>query len=364
VDETTSPKRWTGKRLLLTVLTYAVTLLLVEGAVRVTHPEAGRPMYPGYPVGMVVPDGDLGHGHAPSFEGFFPQPRYRDIPILINSYGFRDVEWSGIPDPARPRIMVLGDSVVFGSPIRAEERFTEQAAAVLATRGRPVEFCNCGVNGYNIEQYDILTRQVGLLLAPRLVLVGLCLNDAEPLSRDDAKIIARSRAIREGSTGARFANLAGRYRLDLGQSYAWNLARRVIESRLWQSASMGQKKADEYTEKTKQGLIALYNGDGAGRLRDHFSSMKSFAGETLRADFGVVIFAYQHQVRGRDPALTQKVEALLKDLNIPYVNLYDSFLPFRDRDDLYAFQDDCHPSAFGHKIAGEATAALVESLLK
>jgi lysophospholipase L1-like esterase len=363
VAEATKTKtKWTAARVAVVALTYAVAILLVEAAVRVTHPEAGRAVYPGYPAGLVVPDGLLGHAHQPGFNGFFPQPMYSDIPIAINAYGFRDPEWTADPDPARPRVLVLGDSITFGSPVRAEERYTDQAAKLLASRGRPIEFCNAGVNGYNVEQFDKLLRKLGPLLKPRLVLIGFCLRDAEPLAADDARLIRLDEQIAKGAAWARVEKFAAAYRLDLGQSYAWNLGRRLIEARLWSSSRFGPDMAARYTEKTRRHLLDVYNTGGLARLREHLAAMQKFAGDHWRAGLAVVIFAYHHQVKNQDPSLSLKVEGVLKELNIPFTNLYYAFLPHKDRDDLYAFQDDCHPSAFGHGVAGEATADFIAAL--
>ena len=49
--------------------------------------------------------------------------------------------------------------------------------------------------------------------------------------------------------------------------------------------------------------------------------------------------------------------------NPPYYAGQIEAAGFAKAKDLYAFQDDCHPSAFGHKLAGDTTAALVAGLL-
>ncbi|MHA1568986.1 MAG: SGNH/GDSL hydrolase family protein [Alphaproteobacteria bacterium] len=359
----TEKKTRSPKRMLFMALTWLSIPLLIEIGVRVVYPQMGEPVYPGYPPGLVIPDNDLGHAYQTGFAGHYPAPEYADIPIEINSYGYRDGEWARLPNADRPRVMVLGDSVTFGSPLAREERFTEQAAIRLQKKGRAVEFCNCGVNGYNVEQYARLLRQRGPDLKPELVLIGLVLNDAEPLSPDDAKRIALGDAIKRGSAWAKVRRLSHTYNFDLGQSYAFNLVRRSMKMRAWQSAQ-GDELIKQYIDKTRQELGELYaGGDGPARLREQFAAMKQFADDELQAKIGVVIFCYHHQVQNQDPALSRQIEALLTELGIPFADLYDVFLPHAD-EDLYARNDDCHPNARGHQLAGNAAAKLVVRMIK
>jgi len=50
-------------------------------------------------------------------------------------------------DPRLPRLLVLGDSLVAGHGLAQGDAFPDRLAAVLATRGRPVEIINAGVSG-------------------------------------------------------------------------------------------------------------------------------------------------------------------------------------------------------------------------
>jgi lysophospholipase L1-like esterase len=353
----------TARRIIVAALTWLVALLIVEAGVRAIHPEAGRPIYPGYPAGLVVPDATLGHAFAPNFAGSFPAANLRDIPITTNALGYRDVEWAA-PDPARPRVMVLGDSVAFGSAVRREDRFSERAADVLGHQLRPAEFCNCGVNDYNIEQYATVLRQRGPALQPRVVLVALVLNDAESMDPDDARYIALARAGRGGGA-ARLRWWAYEYRFDAGQSYLFNFARRAIKTRLWQSTNYGARLTRRYNDETWANLARLYaDGRGLARLRENLTAMNTFARDQLRARLAVVVFAYHRQLTANDPALSRKIDALLQVLNIPTVDLFDVFLSKGPAADLYVPGDDVHPNIAGHQLAGEAVAELITPLLQ
>lgn len=346
------------------VLTWVAVLILMEAGIRIVRPDTGRPSFPGYPKGLIVPDDDLGHAYVPNFKGYFSQPRYKDIPIQINSLGFRDDEWSSDPSPGISRIMVMGDSITFGSPLRVEDRFTEVAKKSLQDRGIATKFLNCGVNGYNVDQYDRLLYKEGAKLKPRIVLVGLCLNDAEPLDPEDARRIRIGDGIKQGKTVASISKFAAENRLDPDRCYLFRLARRAIKLWMWRSAEYAEKMTEKYNRKTQKELVDLYGkGDGLSRLKKHFSNMKQYSENTLSARLGVVLFAYRHQVLGANPKVSRSVGKLLDEMKIPNVDLYDLFISHAAEPNLYAYHDDCHPAEPGHKIAGQATAGLVESML-
>ena len=363
VDQPLTAPGHKKKRKLFIALTWLAVLALIEIGVRLVDPGAGQPVYPGYPNDLVVPDNHLGHALARNFSGFFPAAQYHEIPVQTNSYGFRDIEWPKNPGAARPRVMVLGDSVAFGSAVRREDRFTEQAAAMLLQQGRPCEMCNCGVTGYNIEQYKTVLQLRGPELKPNLVLVALILNDAEPMEPDDAARIDLHRAAAQGSWWARLRLTSRDYHFDLGQSYAYNFARRTIKTQMWQSAESGARLNQQYNDQTWAKIARVYaDGSGVRRLRESLTAMDLFAHDKLNARLAVLVFAYRRQLTKNDPAVSRKIDELLQVLHIPCIDLFDVLLP-KAQMDLYVTGDDCHPNIAGHQLAGEATAELLSGLL-
>lgn len=153
--------------------------------------------------------------HRPNFRG-------RDIrgnPILINSMGLRDREYA----PRKPegvfRILVLGDSVVFGDGIRAQDTFVKKLEAGLNPnpRGLKVEAPNGGVRGYNTFQELRLLKEVGLKLEPDLVILAYVLNDAEPMEKQ------------AGLINKKFTRLIGLKDFIKQHSYLYAFLRRNME---------------------------------------------------------------------------------------------------------------------------------------
>ncbi len=360
MEQKTSPQHSRSRRFLFAVLTWVAALALVEVAVRVARPEVGQPFYPGYPSGLVLPDDNLGHVYTRGFNGTFPA--YSDIPVITNSRGFRDLEWPATPDAARPRVMVLGDSVTMGSAVRREQRYTEQAAFNLMQRAKPIEFCNCGVNGYNVEQYATMLKLRGKELQPNFVLVGLVLNDAEPLDPEDARRIDLAAAVRAGSNWAGLRVFARDHQFDLGQSYAYNLIRRGVKARMWASKDYAAQMAKRYNDETIANLKRIFqDGTAIRRLRYNLKTMDEFARQQLGARLAVVVFPYHSQLTSNDRTISRQIDDLLQELNIACVDLFDVFLPKLSAE-LYVAGDDCHPNAAGHQLAGEAAAELMDVL--
>jgi lysophospholipase L1-like esterase len=96
-----------------------------------------------------------------------------DTAVEVNAEGFRGpaLDASG----GRVRILVLGDSCTFGSPLSERYPYARALERALAARGHAVEVVNGGVEGYSPD--DVLARVDELrALRPRLVTLYLGWN--------------------------------------------------------------------------------------------------------------------------------------------------------------------------------------------
>jgi lysophospholipase L1-like esterase len=96
--------------------------------------------------------------------------------VEINAHGHR----GRIGDPATfPgfRIIVLGDSITFGTQLPLEATYAYQMQEMLDKSASEYEVLNFGVGGYDILQEAALLEYRGLTYKPNLVVVGFCLND-------------------------------------------------------------------------------------------------------------------------------------------------------------------------------------------
>ena len=109
-----------------------------------------------------------------------------DSPILyglnpehseINSQGLRDDEVL-IPKPEGTlRILVLGDSVVYGQDVSRNKTFANHLESLLRKQFGTAEVINAGVSGYSAynELQYYLTK--GREFEPDIVIVAFCMND-------------------------------------------------------------------------------------------------------------------------------------------------------------------------------------------
>jgi len=115
------------------------------------------------------------HRYSPVY-GWEPRPgRYVQGGqiITINDQGYRGPR-AGPRDPARRRVVVLGDSVAFGLYVDDRETY----AAALGGRDSGLEALNLAVQGYGPAQSLLRLQRLGLSLDPDVVVLGFCLaND-------------------------------------------------------------------------------------------------------------------------------------------------------------------------------------------
>ena len=155
-------------RFVVSIIALLITLAALEVALRVYH-AATRPtaalVNTGAPVPLhIVTD-------APYLYGL--NPNHPDI----SSQGTRDDE---VPIPKAKgtfRVLVLGDSIAYGSGIPKDKTFSNRLESLLRERLGSAEVVNAGVSGYspyNELQYYLAK---GKEFEPDLVVVAFCMND-------------------------------------------------------------------------------------------------------------------------------------------------------------------------------------------
>jgi len=139
--------------------------------------------------------------------------------VVNNSYGFREKEFA-VPKPDGVfRLMILGDSLTWGSGLPTGERYSalleEELAAALPDRS--VEVLNFGFpGGPTVKERDLLL-DVGDQVEADLVVMGFCFNDPQALAQN----YSRERTRLEG-----IYTLVARLRfLGLERTYAWLISR-------------------------------------------------------------------------------------------------------------------------------------------
>jgi hypothetical protein len=110
-------------------------------------------------------DAELGWAPAPHSSSVVTNAR--TIHVQHNSLGLRDIEFKR---DARPTMMVIGDSFVWGLDSEADERFTD----LLRSRMPGTNIVNAGVSGYGTDQEYLLLQRLWPKIAPDVVVLVFC----------------------------------------------------------------------------------------------------------------------------------------------------------------------------------------------
>ena len=110
-------------------------------------------------------DAELGWAPVPNSSSVVTTAR--TIHAQHNSLGFRDIEFER---DARPAILFIGDSFVWGVDAEAQERFTD----LLRSRLPGNAIVNAGVSGYGTDQEYLLLQRIWPTIEPSAVVLVFC----------------------------------------------------------------------------------------------------------------------------------------------------------------------------------------------
>ncbi len=262
------------------------------------------------------------HEHIPGIKVFD-----HGVDISINSYGFRDHEFSTRKPEGNYRVVVLGDSITFGQGVRLEDTFPKQLEQSLNKGGdgnSRFQVLNAGVQGYNtVEELAMLRHRV-LPLAPDFLIIGFC----EP---NDPEI----------ETVAPFPirNALGRasifLRLPLFEYLSNRLETRIV--------------SDLWTKHTR----AIYRPDGKPwkECRNALEEMRDICREN-HIDLLVVLIPVLCPVDYYKPERDQ-LKATLTALDMPFLETRPIIEDIPE-DQLHVSETDHHPSSIVHHLFAES----------
>jgi lysophospholipase L1-like esterase len=376
--------------------TAVVTLLLLEGVTRLFHaggitlsrgrlhtfdPEAGW---------RCLPDVDVRYEHPGSF----------NVRVRCNSRGLRDREHAETKPAGVQRIVVLGDSFMWGYGVENEEMFSTVLERCLPN----TETINFGVNGYSTVQELVRLENEGFRYAPDWIVLMFSDNDLEdnfddkdggrPVARlDDAGILHienrpvrcpwKSPATQWLRQNSRLFCTVEYWLQALAEKRKTNraLARRRAEA---PTATAPAPKADAAAP-MEFSQLDLYAPPSAAMQRAWkavallLQRIRSAA--AARNCRFVVVNAADLVVVDR-AAFAANVEALAARADLPHLDpgrpgktlgriCGDTGVPYLDLNPVFARQPDpaglflranFHWNAAGHRVAAEAVAAWLRSL--
>ncbi|MFO1523902.1 MAG: SGNH/GDSL hydrolase family protein [Kiritimatiellia bacterium] len=154
----------------------ALLLLIGEGIARrgFAKEKAADARMVGSPIGY---DPRFGFKGIPGFNGIAGGVRVR-----INEHGFRDDSWGEklarcAQYPARPRILLLGDSMTYGYFISKNFRIGEQLEAFYTAHLAGAEVFNAAIPGYGPAEQTQVLESLLPVIKPDIVILRYCAVD-------------------------------------------------------------------------------------------------------------------------------------------------------------------------------------------
>ncbi len=176
-------------KIALVVLSIAITLVLLEFAVRLFSPQPLNH----YNFTLIQAEGggevvlrSVKSAGWKSTRGYGPyvpnlSTNFGGVPVTINSRGWRDGEYSLKKPAGVRRIMVVGDSVTFGYGVKLEEMFAKLLERGLNSRGPGrYEVISLGGAGGNTYSQSRIIKENVAIYDPDLVILAFNLNDILP----------------------------------------------------------------------------------------------------------------------------------------------------------------------------------------
>ncbi len=146
------------KRFALSLLLFGfglfVALSIAEVMVRILAPHSRDRVVP---PGMFAIDPALGWKLQPGYARRH-QTRYFDVEYVINMLGFRDRFRNVTATDSTVRVLMFGDSQIFGWGVERDQRFTD----LVESRAQGVQVWNMAVPGYGFDQQVISYQRVGV----------------------------------------------------------------------------------------------------------------------------------------------------------------------------------------------------------
>lgn len=326
----------------------AIALFAVEGVSRAFFP-AWAPRT-GRLADFWRHDPVYGWSHRAGHTGKFSSHGF-DTSVRINTHGFRGPERGYEKPVGTRRVVVLGDSYVWGFGVEEAEIFTTLIENRL---GPKLQVINLGVSGYSTDQELLLYRNEGHRYSPDAVVLVVASNDVADNARSVAYVVygkplfdIKGEELVLTNDPVPHAPLWERAVFALArQSYVLNQLNRVREN--WSLGSALETSADQPVPAVEREFPFTH----AERLTTRLIAEVRQAAEESGAAFLVVLVDQIYAGR--------KFPDYLASLGMNVVSLDDHI---RADDASLHLPDDFHWSARGHESVADALAPRIESLL-
>jgi lysophospholipase L1-like esterase len=260
-----------------------------------------------------------------------------ESPYLIqtNSKGLRDKEYSYAKPASTYRIVVLGDSFVFGSGgVESQELFTEGMEARIPN----TEVINMGVPAFSLDQEYLFFKSEGVKYHPDLVILCLFVNDFKEtfLSFNPSNGMPKGyETFKAGELNFHPPSIPFLYRLS---RYSYILGWIENKFRLLTFSKPPPEIIPHWTIDEKKRIFEQILVSLSSSCREH------------GAELWLVYFPYKKQLKKN--VIQEVLGKLAKTANLKYIDFMDIFRELPSKDSLY-FKKDVHFNSQGHAVVAE-----------
>ena len=313
-------------------------------------PALGRPGQAGA-FSMWVYDETKGWFHSKSTLGETGIDGRERFPVRINALGLRGPEIQLDRAKDAGRVLVFGDSYVFGVGVAEEQILTTHLARLLAPHfPSGIEVVNLGVAGYSTDQQYLLWQELGSRLSPDLVILVVCDNDFLGNTENFAyRQYYKPYVELEDDGGLRLENVPVPRLSRVQRAKLW-LGR---ESNLWNFIRNRNAEHPKMRSLLRKLEVDVPRPPRAP-YRITAALVKSFARDvTTRGAFFLVTNTGR---RGEDPALFQNLSRQLAQAGIHHLDLFPILDAARRRepDGAWDFRFDPHWNRDAHQLAASS----------
>lgn len=332
---------------LMLVLSSIVGFALMEGLLMFLVPP---PIVWLDPQESYHPDQKVGHRLVPGQNSYT-----HSFPVVTNSYGLRDREFSLIPDPGVVRVLCLGDSLTFGDGVAVEDTYPKQLESRLGQKSAiRYEVINAGVPSYDTWQEVAYFEEWGIRLKPNIVVVGFYANDVVPKPEKVKAFLAGNATLRRQGLGGLIPDSA--VHLLKSSRLLLFMRDRIGKLSNMVSPSAGFVRQQSMLEGTENDFV-----ERGWKEVDASLNKMALLRDEHGFDLFVVIFPMAEQLLHEYPRAQYqaRVQAIAGKHGIPTIDLLDSFKrEFKGFGSLF-IEWDGHPGPNAHRIAAKEIARFI-----
>lgn len=273
-----------------------------------------------------------------------------DVPLVINSLGFRGAELPAKRLPGEFRILVLGDSITIADYLPEEDTYPAQLEHLLSKLPRleKVRIVNAGIGNIGIQEAREILEESIEQVQPDLVLVGFYLNDSRPPWGFSGEIGDRGWLRRRSLlVETIFRNLEEQQWADEKNElrFGWIEKRETLN---WQSS---REDFSQLVQAARFDWGAAWEDSSWQVVQNELRQIKALASRR-KVPVALVVFPviYQVQADFLDNRPQEHLAEIAKAEDVVFIDLLSVL---RDQRDTDLFYDHCHPTAAGFKFIAE-----------